>query len=230
MVDRTPAAAAVDTQQSEVVTAAKPRTGGMGTPKKRSRLLVLITVLAIVVIGAVVGGLLWQQYLQSPRHALAQLAAATESQDWSGVQTYVDVDAVASNFVDAALSNAQGEDAAGEEDERGAGEDSPMRAQPRKERDTPSMKSAFVDQFGDALKQAVEDGTLNADAGGVSSVLLGEKVTDVAYVSETEAAVTMAVSDGAGRTRDIRLRMQKADDHWRIIALENIDDLLGSLD
>jgi len=194
----------------------------------KPRWMTLVAVLmAVVVVG--IGAVLWMRYAQSPRRSLAGLSDAVQARDWDGVQRYVDVDGVASHFVDSALSTARGDDVSDAEDERAAGGDGAMSARPRKEKDAPSMKSVFVGKFREALRRSVEDATLSADAGGVSSVLLGGKVKQVTYASKADASVTMAVPDGVGGTQEITLRMRWAEDHWRIVALENVGDLLGSL-
>jgi hypothetical protein len=124
------------------------------------------------------------------------------------VQKYMDVDAVASGFIDVAISKAFGAGTSGT-GTSGAG-----------------MKPKAIQQFKDSLKQSVENPT-DPKTGHLSGVLFVTKPKSVTYISKDEALVTVEVPVSAGRTQDVELRMKRADDHWRITAFENAADLLA---
>lgn len=177
-----------------------------GRPR-RFLLLALLAALAVVAVVVVVGALLRANDTHAPQYSLEQMAKAARSKDWDGVQKYIDVDAVASTFVDAAISNAFGADTSGT-----VGADS-------------AMKPKAIQQIKDSLEKSVENAT-STETGVLSGVLFVEKPKAVTYVSEDEALVTVEVPVSAGGTRDIRLRMKRTDDHWRIAAFENAAELL----
>lgn len=232
MSDKMSAGASVDAQEPGASQAVEAPGSTKPIPKKSRRFSPPIAALAVIAVIAVIAGLVWVRYTQSPQYSLGQLASAAQNKDWDGVQKYMDVDAVASHFLDAALSNARGDDSADDDsadDDTRMGDDTGMSGGTSGAGTTRTMGPAFIQRFRDALKKSIEDATLKSDAGGVSSVLLGKKPKSVTYVSKKEASATVEVPAGAGGTQDVTLRMQWADDHWRITALENVADLLGSL-
>jgi hypothetical protein len=169
--------------------------------------LLLLAALAVVAVAVAVLVLVRGSDTRTPQYSLEQMANAARNKDWDGVQKYIDVDAVTSTFVDAAISNAFGADTSGT-----VGADS-------------AMKPKAIQQIKDSLKRRVED-TSGVGTGDLSEVLYVDKPTSVTYVSEDEALVTVEVPVSAGGTRDIRLRMKRTDDHWRIAAFENAAELL----
>lgn len=196
---------------------------------KLRRYMILIAALVLMVaigVGAVAAS---ARYKESPRHSLAQLTVAVTDKDWSGVERYIDVDAVASSYMDALLTNAQGDAAAeasatlGREgvEDNGGGMDG--------DESGTTMNPVFLQLFRDSLRKAVESGSLSSDAGGLASVLLGKKAKDVEYESADVALVTVEVPSATGDTQVITLRMKRAGGLWRITAVANLDDLLGPL-
>jgi hypothetical protein len=177
--------------------------GSQPIPAKPRRFLPLAA-LAVVAVLAAVGALLWVDYTHTPQYSLGQMARAAQNKDWDGVQKYVDVDAVASAFVDVAISKAFGEDTSGAS-ALGAG-----------------MKPTAIRQFKDSLKNSVENATSTKTA-GLSGVLFVTKPSSVTYVSNEEALVTVEVPSFGDQS--VRLRMTWADDHWRITAFESAADL-----
>ncbi len=198
-------------------------------PGRLRRYMVLVAALVLAVaigVGAVVAS---ARYKESPRYSLAQLTVAVTSKDWAGVERYMDVDAVASNYMEALLTTAQG-DAAAEatatlgregvkdnDDGMGGG------------KAVADMNPVFLQRFRDSLRKGVESGSFKSDAGGIASVLLGKRPKDVDYESADVTRVTVEVPAAAGDTQVITLRMERDGDLWRITAVENLDDLLGPL-
>lgn len=227
MSDGTPVGREQD-QQAGASQAAGSPSHAEPVPKKTQRPWLLLVALAVLALVAVVFGVLRAPRPESPEHALRQLSKAAENKDWGGVQKYMDVDAVATHYVDVALSNALGDDGADGAGAMAGG--NAMGASSGGVGVGRTMKPVFVQRFRDSLKKRVEEGTLKADAGGVASVLRGKKPKRVSYVSRKEASASVEVPAGAGGTREVTLRMEWADDHWRIVALENIGELLGPSD
>lgn len=188
---------------------ATPREDAVGSrpvAAKPRRFLLLLLALAAVAVVAVAGALLRVNDTHAPQYSLEQMAKAAQNKDWDGVQKYIDVDAVASTFVDAALSKAFGVDTSGT---AGPGV---------------GMKPAAVQMIEDSLKNSVVNPS-GASIGRLSGVLFMEKAKSVTSVGENEALVTVEIPVSASETRDVVLRMARADDHWRITAFENAAEL-----
>jgi hypothetical protein len=175
----------------------------------RPRRFLLLAVAALAVVAAVVavGAVLRTNDTHAPQYSLEQMANAARNRDWDGVQKYMDVDAVASAFVDVAISTAFGDDTS-RSGAVGAG-----------------MKPKAIQQIKDSLKRSVENAT-STESGDLSGVLFVDKPKAVTYITKDEALVTVEVPLSAGGTRDIGLRMKWADDHWRIAAFDNAAELL----
>ena len=179
-----------------------------GKPKRFWLLLLAaLAALAVVAVAVAVLVLVRGSDTRTPQYSLEQMANAARNKDWDGVQKYIDVDAVTSTFVDAVLSSAFGADTSGTV---GAGS---------------TMKPKAVQQIKDSLKRRVVD-TSGVETGDLSGVLYVDKPKTVTTVSEDEVLVTVEVPVSAGGTRDVRLRMKWAGDHWRIVAFDNATELL----
>lgn len=181
---------------------------------KRPRRWLLIAALVVVsaVTVAAVSGLLRARDAGSPQYSLRQMASAVENKDWSGVERYVDVDAVASHFVGSMFAGqaAEGTSAAGA-----------MRPGL-----APKMTATFTRQFRAAVQQAVEAtaATANRGVAGRPFVLRAKSVT---YLGQNEALVLVELPVAGGGAQDVKLRMKRVDDHWRVIAVEDVADLMG---
>jgi flagellar basal body-associated protein FliL len=114
--------------------------------------LLLLAALAVVAVAVAVLVLVRGSDTRTPQYSLEQMANAARNKDWDGVQKYIDVDAVTSTFVDAAISNAFGADTSGT-----VGADS-------------AMKPKAIQQIKDSLKRRVED-TSGVGTGDLSEVL-----------------------------------------------------------
>ena len=187
--------------------------GNVPTGAKHRRFLPLAVALGVVAVVAVVGAVLWLNFTHSPEYSLAQMASAARSKNWDGIQKYMDVDAVTSNLVDVAVAKTLAQDTSGL-GALGAG-----LAQ--------AMKPVLTQQLKDTLKKSVEEATSTA-TGGISGVLSVKSPKSVTYVSNDEVLVTLEMPAKSGGTQDIKLRMKRVDDHWRVTAFENAGDLLGS--
>lgn len=194
-------------------------------PHKFRRWL-LVAALAVGLIG-LISGLFWFRFTTTPQYSYRQLSGSARRGDWVGVQRYLDAESVASSYVDALLSNAASgsADAAARPSTMGGragGSKAPGAASGSE------MKISFAKRFEASLKQSVEDSALK-DRGGISSVLIAGRPGRVTFVSEDVATVAVEVPEGDDADPDAQLTMQRVDDHWRVMAVSNIDDLLGSL-
>jgi hypothetical protein len=182
-------------------------------PSRPARSRTLLIIVALILVALLVGaGLWWLNYTRSPAYSLGQLAQAVQDRDWVGVQKYVDVQAVVGQAVDAAVSKSLSGDT--------SGIGSLVTGL------TQSAKPALVQQATELLRTSVE--TRAASSGdGVGSLVgffAANQVTSVTYLSDGEAIVTVAVPY-SGRVFDLRLRMKRTGDHWRVTGIENILDL-----
>jgi hypothetical protein len=176
--------------------------------KSKTSLIVAVVVLVAILAGA---GLWWLDYTRSPAYSIGQLAQAAQNRDWIGVQKYVDIEAVVGQVVDAAVSRSVKGDTSGLE--------------PLLRQLAGSAKPALVQRAKDALRQAIESGGSwsGYGLGSPVGVYAANQVKSVTYVGD-EALVSVAVPYG-GKVFDVRLRMKRVDDHWRVTAIENVLDL-----
>lgn len=180
-------------------------------PVRRKPWIFVAIALSMVVIMLVGAGIWWRNYTTSPGYSLGQLAKSVENKDWDGVQKYVDIEAVVGQVIDVAVSKAV------EEDDSGFGAFAAGFAQ--------SMKPGLVQQAKDELRKSIEDGSVSSKGDeSLRSYFSAEKVKSVTRIGD-EALVTVEVPDG-DKTLDLKLKMKRVDDFWRIIAIENIEDLL----
>jgi hypothetical protein len=180
------------------------------------RNVVLAVVAAVVLLAAAIGGVLWIEFTRSPAYSVARLGNAIQNKDWNGVQKYVDVDAVVGQAVDVAVSKAVGGDT-GILGELGSQVAS-------------STKPVLAAEAKTLLKQGVEQGLgsvlPNQDV-LVSSFVLTQ-VKSTTYVAN-EARVTVEVPLKTGAPFELKLRMRRVDDHWRVVAIENVGDVVGAV-
>lgn len=199
----------------------------------KQRFLLALIVLVLIAGGGVGLGLFREKYAESPRYSLTQLTGAVTSKDWSEVERYIDVEAVASNYMETLLANVRedgsAEDAAATLGREGVKDNGGGMGGSGAGADAATMNPVFVQKFRDSLRDGVESGSLRADAGGLVSVLLGKKPKDVKYESADVALVDVEVPAADGDTQVITLRMERSGALWRITAVENLDDLLGPL-
>ena len=158
------------------------------------------------------GGLLaWRSYTTSPGYSLGQLAVAVERNDWDGVQKYVDLDSLIGQIIDVAVSKTI------ETDTSGFGALAAGLAQ--------SMKPTLIQQAKDSWRKSVESGS--SSSGGTSGnfrpVFAAKRVKSVTRIGD-EALVTVEVPS-SGTTYDVRLRMKRVDNFWRVTSIENLSDL-----
>jgi hypothetical protein len=179
----------------------------------------LVTVAGVAVAGVALGG----RYADSPERSLESLAAAVRAEDWDGVQTYFDAEAVGSAFAKAAIASAMSTADGTEEDASSAHDDS-RGSEATGEGATSRMEATFTDNFVEPLQSAVESG-IPEGSGGLAGVLLAGSAKKVTYVNDSEAEVTVVVPADEDATEEVLLTMVRADDHWQIIELTQISDL-----
>lgn len=182
---------------------------GAKVPRRRGRTAVVTAVILLLV---AIAGVAWVNYVRSPSYSLGMLAKAAQDRDWVGVEKYVDVDAAVGQAVDAAVAQGLTGDTSGFGGlVAGLAE----------------MKPALVQQVKDSLKKSVESGQVPLGGSpGVAAIFTGKQVKSVTYVG-TEALVTVEVPQKTGAPFDMRLKMKRVDDFWRITAIENILELPG---
>lgn len=196
-------------------------TGVPAAAQAPRRRIAIIAVAAVVVVAAAIAVALAWEPPGSPERSLRDLRTAAAAGDWSGVEARFDAGSVATVYVNAALEGAFADDDARTGTTgttRGMGGSVGVGA---------DMESAFVQRFTDAFKTAIEEGTLSADEGGIAAILLGDAPFEVETTGDAEATARISVPTAAGATEDVVLRMQRADDHWRVVALDGITDLTG---
>jgi len=181
------------------------------SPTKRSRLPLLIAV--VVAVAVLAGaGLWWRSFTRSPGYSLGQLAKAVQEKDWDGVQKYVDIDEVVDQLMGVAMSQAL------EEDDSGFGALGAALFE--------SMKPALAKEVKDSFQEAIENGVSDGDSApsSLAGFLAADKVKSITYIGD-EALVTVEIPGDGDKSVDLRLRMKRVDDFWRVVAIENIEDL-----
>lgn len=176
------------------------------SPPPRSNLPLLIVL--VVVIALIAGaGLWWRNFTTSPSYSLGQLAKAVQDKDWDGVQKYVDTDAIIDQAMDVLASQAP------EEVDSGWGVSGA------------ALLDAWKPALKDSIRKAIEEGGGGSlGSSSLTSILAADRVKSVTYIGD-EALVTIEVPRRGGKSMDLKLRMTRFDDFWRITAIENIDDL-----
>ncbi len=184
---------------------------------------------ALVVAGVIViagaGLYLTGRHADSPVRSLEALAEATRAKDWAAVETYFDATAVATDLAESKIIAATTEPPGGEaetesstsphEDTRGAAES--------EEQLMGRMAATYIENYRQTIQRSVEAG-IESGATGVEGLLLAGEASDVEYVSDAEARVTVDVPADGGGTLEIIATMVQAGDHWQIIALETVDE------
>lgn len=195
-------------------------------PASKRRWLLISGAVVMIVAAAAVAVFAGPRVLvdtKTPDYSLGQLAAAARSRDWAGVQKYVDIDSVASLYVDQLLTNAMGGESESSAPNPMGG--SAHRETPSTKSGSSAMKDTFVRQFGQSLQQGVEGGALTPGE-GISGVLLAGKAKSVKYVGADEAQVTLELSGDEGESIEVGALMARTDDYWRIVALDEVSNLL----
>jgi hypothetical protein len=184
--------------------------------RKRGGRLVLAVVAVIVLVAAMVGALLWFEFTRSPTYSLVKLGDAVQAKDWNGVQKYVDIDAVVGQAVDEAVGKAAG---GGNSALAGLGAEVGNASKP-----------ALVAQAKALLKQGVEQGTgpVLPNQSLLVSAFITRQVKSVTYAGD-EALATVEVPLKTGAPLELKLRMKGVGDYWRVVAVNNIEALVGAL-
>jgi len=181
--------------------------------KRRIWPKILILLATLLVVAALVGVALWLNYVRSPQYSIAMLAHAVATNDWSGVERYVDVKAITDAAVEEELDRGLG-------DARGSLE---KLVRTVAESAKPSLASAATDALHEAV---VEKGDWGAPAASkMASIMAVSAYTDAEVDGDT-ARVVVTPPAGVG---PIRFRMARVDDHWRIVQVEDIVQLVTGL-
>jgi len=174
---------------------------------------ILILLATLLAVAASTGAALWISYIRSPQYSIAMLAHAVVTKDWPGVQRYVDVKSVTDAAVEEELARGLG-DAQGPLEQlvrRGA------------ESAKPSLTRAATDALHEAVVQGNDWGAPAATK--LASIMAVSSYADVEVdVDTAKVVVTPPASVGP-----IRFRMARVDDHWRIVQVEDIVDLVAGL-
>ncbi|MDO8847856.1 MAG: hypothetical protein Q7W51_05670 [Coriobacteriia bacterium] len=184
---------------------------------KRGWILALVVV-AIIASGAVAATYLRGNYAESPVRSLEALAQATRDKDWAAVEAYFDAEAVATRLAEskiAAAPEAELDSGTSTHDDPRGGAETETQLMGR-------MTATYIENYRQTIQRSVEAG-IESGATGVEGVLLAGKASDVEYVSDTEARVTIEVPADEGGALEIIATMVRVDDHWQIIALETVD-------
>jgi hypothetical protein len=194
-------------------TESEPLVGSPRRGRGRSTLLVLGIVLLVLV---VIGVLAWRQYTTSPRYALTQLALSAQSGDWEGVQTWMDVDAVSDDIVDAAIEQALADRESeigqlgllGEELAAGIAE---------------AMRPRLAEEVREQMREQIQ--SQDGDARRYFGALYIGNNPEALEVSGDQAR---AVVELPYRERQVELDLglQRAGDAWRVVQLNNAAELV----
>jgi hypothetical protein len=183
------------------------------SPRRKTLGVILAVAAVVLVLGGSVGGRLWwRSGVASPSHSLVQLATAAQHRNWSGVQKYADLDALIGQYMTVAAAKAAGPDSAG----MGLMLATMMA----------DSKSGMVREFKDRLRASVES-TSNASKskGKVAAGAFGTKSIKSEIVSGDRAFVVVEASDPTGAKYDVELKMRRVGDHWRVVAIENLESI-----
>jgi hypothetical protein len=173
-----------------------------------------IIIVALVVLGgAVAGGLYWQ-WLNSPRYALQQAAVALKTHNLDKFFTYVDLNEILKNFVEASSQD------------KSAPEDSPADDWTRFSRDLghkfgklllPKILSTFQPQ----IRRVLEHYLLNLDNTQILGVVAAVTVAQIDTRGD-EAQVTLTDPKTNEKLR-FQMRRQANQGAWQVVAVNYAD-------
>jgi hypothetical protein len=194
--------------------APRPAGAPSGPGTFRLRLLVAAALLGVLLLAGLGVVAWWVSFTRSPAYSIEQLSTAMRHRDWDGFQKYVDVEAIAAGAFGALESEPAAQDSA----------------------ETSVADTEYVQMMGHGLADTVNEGIKYAFDKGPSSATLAGSVfstaitaRDVKSVAYTggEAAVVVEIPLAEGGSTDVKLRMKRVGDHWRVVAVENAAELVG---
>lgn len=218
---------AVPVDEAHEVTDDRSAMGSSGSAPKRSRVWwPWLVVAAVIIVAGVVAGLVLVRPSadDGPRNSLTLMAQAARSGDWSAVNTYIDVEAVAGHYADMAFAQASGTGTASVD---ATMPKSSAMGGSRPQTGPTTMRKVFVVRTVQSLKTIVERGELDANAGGLQSLMLIGKAESV-DADESTAKVTVAIPGPGGKNETVTLTMKNMGERWRIVAVDGISSLLGT--
>lgn len=172
------------------------------------RLRTVLWASLVVVLALLVAFAAWTNYTHSPNYSLAQLARAVADKDWKGVQKYVDVEAVVNQQVDTATTETFGD---GDSWHGAVAAKVAEWAKPGLTHGAKDVLHAVVEMGPDRPNAAV-------DLAGLSATMSIKSVTR----QGDHALVSLEAAYGNERAINVKLRMKRVDDYWRVIAIEDI--------
>jgi hypothetical protein len=202
-----------------------PRHHEQDAPDARSgsRRRRLAVAAVVVVAGVLAAALWWRSYSRSPAGAVAEMAGAAVAGDVGGVMAHIDTTSVAEQAV-SDLLGMRGNALVDRYLARNSDADAAERARRAK---------GLLDE---ELAEHVRDGTLPTrvplEAGSLKS--LAARTYASASVKTTSvdgdvARVTLSVPY-KGRNVEVVVRMEAAGDEWRVVGIENLDEIVDQVD
>ena len=178
---------------------------------RRRRISWLVAGIAVALVLVGVSGALWVRYTETPQYSLTQLTGAARAKDWAGVQKYIDFEAVADNLIAGVTLNVNAGDG------NGSGSAGAKMAT--------GMKPVFLKQLKDGMRESVASDEMKSTS-GLFGVLSAKKPTIVKSVGG-ESLVTVQVAKDGGGVLELKLKMRRVGDYWRIIAFGSAAEQIG---
>jgi len=150
-----------------------------------------------------------------PAGSLWLLAQAAEQEDWGRMLEYMDPVAVGGSFAEATVARLD-DDGETEAPSSSGSHSGSFTAGP--------MVTGFSEAFVTNLQANTANGTLLAE-GNLMRVIIDGGLGDTELVSDAEALVSVTLTTSSGEEFPVNLRMVRAAEHWRLIAVEDTTDL-----
>ena len=166
------------------------------------------------------GGSWWKTYTDTPQYSLARMTVAVSNGDWEGFLEYVDIDRLTEGFVDAAISKVT-EQFLKEEG------DNPFAALGLGV--LQGMKPTMISEAKKSFKEAVIGKGEVESAEAASASFLTDLPVEMS-ASGGNALITYAGTDDKGKPVDVVVRIERDGEVWRLVAFDNVEELLGELD
>ena len=171
----------------------------------RKPLLIIAIILLLIVGGLGAGGFFWwRSYRSSPSYSLALLTDAAQRNDTAAVDSFLDIQKISSDFSAQVRQKMPGASTAS----------SLLPSQLDSLKSTASSK--LDETIHEQLVKQIKD--LTDIAAGKPFVLIAVAVPRFVDVKQTEQTAQAMVNI---KDEQIQLTMQRADEHWRIVAVKD---------